>query len=107
VLEKYLTDDNYAQLLQGVYRKKATLIADYLNEVIEKKIGDKAQFAINNLGGQVEAIVKTSAERTKENLETDIDTLLSFLGQVAQELFLREQISIGKAAITKGIISKC
>ena len=99
VLEKYRNDPNYAEFLQGPYKKKANLVSDYLSELVEKKIGDNAQIAINNLGGQAEAIIKTSVERTKENLETDLDTLMNFLGQVAQEILLREERGTGKAAI--------
>lgn len=99
VLEKYTGDPQYSEFLKGPYEKKAKLISDYLAELVEKKVGDNAQIAINNLGGQVEAIIKTTAERTKENLETDLDTLMNFLGQVAQELLLREERGTGKAAI--------
>ncbi len=99
VLEKYLDDPKYSEFLTGPYKKKAKLISAYLSELVEKKLGDKAQIAINNLSGQVEAIIKTTAERTKENLETDLDTLMNFLGQVAQELLLREERGTGKAAI--------
>lgn len=96
---EHVTDRTSASYIEldEKYVIKATLVKNYLQEIIDKNRGDSAQIAINNLGGQAEGVIKTTSARSRENIEADLDIIMNFLGQVAAEIFIREEMYIGDA----------
>ena len=70
---------------------KSKLIVRFLYEAITTKYGAQIPFAIHNLGNDFTSIVRAEREKDKDKIEVDIDTIMNFLGQVAQEVQLRKQ----------------
>jgi|GEM_PF-6903872 len=76
---------------------KSKLIARSLNEAITNKYGNLIPFAIKNLGNTFISTAKAAREKDKDKIEVDIDTIMNFLGQAAQEVQLRKD---GSPSIT-------
>ncbi len=70
---------------------KSKLIVKFLNEEITTEYCNLIPFAIKNLGQKFTSIVKAKREKDKDKIEIDIDTIMNFLGQVAQEVQLRKE----------------
>lgn len=91
-LAKLMSQESVDSLkLDPIYAEKGKLVSDYLRDLTQTSYGDFATIAINNLGDQFRNVISSKIGSNKENLEKDIDTLFNFLGQVAQELFIRNE----------------
>lgn len=70
---------------------KSKLIVKVLGELISNEYGKLVPNAINNLGDNFVSIIKATREKDPDKVEIDIDTIMNFLGQVAQEVQLRKE----------------
>jgi hypothetical protein len=78
-------------LVSEGYYFKSKLIVKVLGELISNKYGALVPYAINNLGDNFVSIIKATREKDPDKIEFDIDTIMNFLGQVAQEVQLRKE----------------
>jgi hypothetical protein len=71
---------------------KAKLISNFLNESIDNNYGCFIPFALKNLRKSFLPIMDDGDRgKNKERVEVDIDTIINFLGQAAQEIQLRQE----------------
>lgn len=72
---------------------KSKLISKVLNELASSSYGELIPQAINNLGENFLKIIRADRVKDPDKIEVDIDTIMNFLGQAAQEIQLRNDAS--------------